>query len=66
MTKKFQIFNYNRQMRYSNEILAIQIPYCHYFKAKGLFGSFLVKRLSNNFTLALTRYRLLEEDTSDY
>jgi hypothetical protein len=23
-------------------IIAIQIPYCHYIKAKGLFGSFLV------------------------
>ncbi len=47
-------------------IIAIQIPYCHYFKAKGLFGLFLVKRLSSYFKLALTRYKLLEEDTSDY
>jgi hypothetical protein len=45
-------------------IIAIQIPYLHYFKAKRLFGSFLVYSV---FPVILNkRYLLLEVDTSDY
>jgi hypothetical protein len=30
-------------------IIAIQLPYCHYFKAKGLFGSFLLEEDTSDY-----------------